>query len=315
MTMLRKSRIFLLAALCSLPSLASAQQFPSGDEKQPAPGEPNGAAADASEDSQNVERFDRRVAPIEGTAPADVDLGEATDLGQPTQVPPQSPGGEGATGRSDATDGTPRAGDDGDLPAAPGEPTEAAARPDLQAEFQKLRDEIDRRLVALERRLDEQTARIEAIDATAIAAARPAEGAGEMNAEQAQQRQDQVAQLRQDLEQLRIDVGEQLREVAGAPAGETTTAARPVVTVEAHRLRIHNTTGVEQPISINGVQWTVRADEWSSVPIPRGPVTVHRPGYEPLEIANEQIDWQSDRRGYYFDYDLDEHRVAQPAGE
>jgi hypothetical protein len=303
--MLRMSRIFLLAALCSLPSFAPAQQFPTGDGKQPAPAEPNGAAAD---DSQGVERFDR-VAPIEGTEPAEVDLREATELGEPTEVPPQSPAGEDAAGRSAGTTGNPQADDSGDLPAAPGEPTKAATRPDLQAQFQQLRNEIDQRLAALEQRLDQQIARIDALDATTIAAARPVEGAEAMEGAEAPRRQDQVAQLKQDLEQLRIDIGAQLREIADAPAGETTTAARPVVTVEAHRLRIRNTTGVEQPISINGVEWTVRADEWSSVPIPRGPVTVHRPGWEPLEIVAEQIDWQSDRRGYYFDYDLDEHRV------
>jgi hypothetical protein len=167
---------------------------------------------------------------------------------------------------------------------------------------------MQQRLAALERRLDDQTARLEALSSTT----QPAEPA---DAAAAQQQSEQVAQLKQDLEKLRSDVTAQLNALAPGPAGETTTAARPVVTVEAHRLRIHNTTGVEQPISINGVQWTVRADEWSSVPIPRGPVTVHRPGLEPLEIAAEQIAWQSDRRGYFFDYDLDAHRVAAPAAE
>jgi hypothetical protein len=308
MIMLRMSRIFLLAALCSLPSFSPAQQFPTGEGKQPAPGEPSIAATDESE---GVERFDR-VAPIEGTAPAEVDLRESTELDEPTDVPPQSPDAESAAGRSAGTTDDPQAGDSGDLP---GEPTEAAAGADLAAQFQQLRNEIEQRLAALEQRLDQQIARIDALDATTIAAARPAEGAEAMEDAEAPPREDQVAQLKQELEQLRIDIGAQLREISDAPAGETTTAARPVVTVEAHRLRIHNTTGVEQPISINGVEWTVRADEWSSVPIPRGPVTVHRPGYDPLEVTAEEIAWQSDRRGYYLDYDLDEHRVEQPAEE
>lgn len=307
--MIRMSRILLLAALCGLPSFAVAQEFPAGEEKQPAPGEPSGAAAEGSE---TIERFDRGIQPIAGTEPAaETDLGEATELGEATDEPP-TPAGEAAAPAGVGADE-----DQSPTPASdvPAEPTAAVPASELRAEFQKLRQEMEQRLVALERRLDEQVARIDALNATTITAAKPAEGAEAMDNEAAQQRDEQLAQLRQDLEQLRSDLTGQLREITDAPAGETTTAARPAVTVEAHRLRIHNTTGVEQPISINGVQWTVRADEWSSVPIPRGPVTVNRPGHEPLEIAAEQIDWQSDRRGYYFDYDLDEHRLAQPTEE
>lgn len=306
--MRRLTTILMLSALCGLPSLAVAQDFPAGGEKQPAPGEPSSATADSAE---SIEKFER-IAPIEGTAPAAIEPAEVTELGEATEVPPASTASGAPEGSSDATGENPARDDISDLPAAPGEPAAAVAQGDLRDELQKLRETIEQRLAALERRLDEQSTRLETLSSTTRAAAQPAEA---LDGAEAQQRSDEVALLKQELEKLRSDITAQFDALATAPAGETTTAARPVVTVEAHRLRIHNTTGVEQPISINGVQWTVRADEWSSVPIPRGPVTVHRPGQEPLEVAAEQIDWQSDRRGYFFDYDLDEHRLAQPTSE
>jgi hypothetical protein len=296
--MIRMSRILLLAVLCGLPSLALAQGVPAGEEQQPAPGEPGGASSDPADE---IERFDRSVSPIEGTEPTD-----NTELGEATDVPPVSASGESVGSDNSPTTDAPGS---GDRPVVSDEPTGPLPEPSLAVELQKLKEEIDQRLIAMERRIDEQTVRIEA-----LAQAKPVEGSEQMQAA-ATARDTELAQLKEELQQLRSQIAGQLAGVADGAAGETTTAARPVTGGEAHRLRIHNTTGVEQPISINGVQWTVLADEWSSVPIPRGPVTVNRPGQESLQVSLEAIEWQSDKRGYYVDYDLDGHQVVRPAAE
>lgn len=292
-------RILLIAALCAVPTVAFGQFGEGG--ASPAPFEPVGGAetseevdasdaVDATETTDEStaseeggpERFDRPgVAPIEGT--------EATD----EEVDAASAADEAA---------------DAIAVTMTSEESEQ-----LTAQLQQLRLDMESRLNALEARLDAQIARVETLASTTITARKPAEDTEELEAA-AKARDTAVAQLRDDLTNLRDEVTGQLQELAdagnGSDAGAAQTVQRPN---EGHRLRIHNSTGAEQPLFVNGVQWTVRSDEWTSVPILRGSVTVHRPGHEPLEITESEIDWQTDKRGYFIDYDLDGHAVQGTA--
>jgi hypothetical protein len=90
--------------------------------------------------------------------------------------------------------------------------------------------------------------------------------------------------------------------------GELFRAAR-------YRLRIRNTTGQEQPLYVNGVQWTIRADEWTFVPLPLGPVAIRRPDAAPIDVAEDHVQWKSDNRGFYVDYNLDLNQVSVAAEE
>lgn len=270
------SRAAWMVVILALPITAFGQAGDSGtDDQQPAPGEP-GTGADTSD---GVERYERDVSPIVGTEPSE-DADETPDV------------------------------------AATPDATEMAGQ------IRQLRLDFETRLKALESRLDEQIQRIDALSSMTVTAKKPVGEAGDEEDAAAREveqtaREAQVTQLKSELKEFREEVTRQLNALSAARSGGTTVDAAkvPDPATSSHRLRIHNTSGVEQPLYVNGVQWTVRADEWSSVPIPRGPVTVHRPGMGPLEVPADEIDWQSDQRGFFVNYDFDSHQVERPASE
>jgi len=280
------SRAVWLALVFALPMTTSGQESDtSGSEKQPAPGEPGASTDPAGE----VERYDRDVSPIVGTEPQDNAVGAEEDTGDVDGA--ESP--DGTLETRTTTDAT-----------------------QLADQMRQLRQDVEARLKALESKLDLQIERIDSLASMTVTANKPVEDADARDA-QDMAREAQITQLKAELQQLRETVTRQLDELAATRSGEKTVEAAkvPDPATTSHRLRIHNTTGVEQPLYVNGVQWTVRADEWSSVPIPRGPVTLHRPGLDPLEVSADEIGWQSDERGFFLSYDFDAHQVHQPASE
>ncbi len=136
-----------------------------------------------------------------------------------------------------------------------------------------------------------------------------------------------IDQLHQQLEEQRLvnqENSNRLQELAAAAAGtgESPTLWGNSQSSEAsrnqhfenmrYRLRLHNNTGREQPLYVNGVLWSVRNEEWSFVPLPKGPVTVQRPGFDPIELAEGDIRWTADRRGFFIEYDLSTNGLPDP---
>jgi hypothetical protein len=197
---------------------------------------------------------------------------------------------------------------------AQAEPTAAGDTAALLAEIESLRKQLAQLKADLELLQADHDELEIAVGDHATAINEHAQGLKVISEDQTVQAK-KITDLQAGQEQLAgdlADVGE-TRSAAKIPADMTDEAAREeLLRNTRYRLRIHNTTAAEQPVSINGVEWLVRADEWSFVPVAQGPVTVRRAGKELLEIEGELDQWQSDDRGFHIDYDLDSHQVLQP---
>ncbi len=132
----------------------------------------------------------------------------------------------------------------------------------------------------------------------------------------------QLRELLDDQQTLTQENTKRLQELAGATQGTDSgptlwgnsqpseSARNSHFENMRYRLRIRNATGKEQPLTVNGVLWSVLDQEWSFVPVPPGPVTVQRPGLEPVELRENEIQWKSDHRGFFVEYDLSTNGVT-----
>jgi hypothetical protein len=322
---------------------------------QPAPAEPQDAVPDEpspspqlpsdGEDAEVPERFEREIDPIPGTetspgqqAPVDDAVEEAGPPAEPrpdafeeianlrtefdtrlrtlemrvqqqlervdelqqrvatlTEVPGPT-GSETADSQEEVADADP-VGDSGDA-----DPSELQR---LRAELETLRAEYAELSVAVSdhaKEIDNHTASLDS-HTQSISALSQEQSATS----------DAVNIVKSDQEKLAL----QLRDAVASSGDGSGTGVLGTMQPGAvqYRMRIHNTTGVEQPITVNGVQWLVRADEWTYVPVPYGPITVHKSGHAPLEIVEQASQWQRDDRGFYVAYDLGNHQLEAAAGE
>lgn len=245
---------------------------------------------------------------LDGPSPAPAEPGGAADSAAPGAEKPEK---------------YTRAGEDGEeIAPIPGttsseaEPTAAADTAELLAEIASLRKELSQLKADLEAlRADHEELNI-AVGEHATAINEHAKGIQVIDKDLTVNTQ-KIADVQTEQKQLAGELADiaasgDTRSAAKIPGDMTDDAAREeLLRNTRYRLRIHNTTGVEQPLSINGSEWLVLADEWSYVPIPQGPVTVRRGGYEPLVIDGLADQWQADDRGFHIDYDLDGHRVEE----
>lgn len=287
------SRSLVVCALMLLPAGAGGQT-----------GESDGPTAVTSDGASASERGPAAAEPG-GDKSLQTELGEAKsppDAAIDADGATES-GGEGSQGASSA----------GESP-----PTESANLSDVL-------QEVTTRLAELERKLEPSTTEVTPPDVAEL----------KQNVADLTRVVSQLTQVikdnQQGLAQLDVQVAGQrelaednaarLKDLAasggGSPSVLGNMQSSPAVRDELYentryRLRIRNTTGSEQPLYVNGVLWNVRNEEWTFAPIPKGPVNVQQPNHTPVEIAESEIQWKADRRGYYVEYDLESNTVLAP---
>ena len=315
----RLTRLIACSTLCLLFSLAAGHFRPSlaDDAQKPAPGEPTEAPTTDS---------DEGVEAIEGTRPSEDAANKNGDQDDPAadQITPLRE--ELAQLRQELTarltqletrlDAQITRIDGLQQPTVAGNPDKAAAGAEtelaeVKSDLKQLRTDYELLLATIE-------GHAKAIGEQATATAKQNESlkAHDEQLADANEKLSAVQEGQQQLDQrlLAASSGEEGTPILGNmqtnpnARGELFRAAR-------YRLRIRNTTGQEHPLFVNGVQWTIRADEWTYIPIPLGPVALRRPGADPIDVAEDHVQWKSDNRGFYVDYDLNLNQVSVAAEE